>query len=393
MSKINEMRQARAKLIRQAREIMERAEKEKRARNADEDAQWARINEEIDALGRRIEDEERLQRLESEIAAVPAPAIVPPSGEERGGRVDSKEQRAAFWRLMRGDRVPADELRTLNITTDANGGYTVPDEWFRQIVMKQEEFNFVRSIATILPTVSGDMNITVESDAGEATWTAESGAYTEDDATFARVTLGAHKLARIQKVSEEFLQDSFVAVESYLADAFGRSFGKAEEKAFLTGSGTGQPTGVVAGTTQTVPAAAGAISSDNILELAYAVKRPYRANGVYVMHDSTALAVRLLKDANDQYLWRPGLAAGEPDTINNRPVYTSDAMDEIGAGNTSIVFGDFQYYWIANRSTPTMQRLNELYAANGQVGFKMFQRVDGKVVLAEAFAKLVHAES
>ena len=391
MSKINEMRQARAKLITEARAIMERADKEKRARNADEDAQWVRINEEIDALGKRIEDEERMERLEAEMKAAPAPAIVPPADEARGGKVDGKEQRAAFWRLMRGERVPETELRTLNITTDANGGYTVPDEWFRQIVMKQEEFNFVRSLATVLPTVSGDMNITVESDVGAATWTAESAAYTEDDATFARVTLGAHKLARIQKVSEEFLQDSFVGVEQYLAGAFGRSFGKAEEDAFITGTGTTHPTGVVTGTTQSVAAAAAAISADNILELAYGVKRPYRANGVYVMNDTTALAVRLLKDANDQYLWRPGLADGEPDTLNSRPVYTNDSMDEIGTGNTSVVFGDFQHYWIANRATPTMQRLNELYAANGQVGFKMFQRVDGKVVIAEAFVKLVHA--
>lgn len=387
--KINELKQDRARLVAEARTILEKAEGEKRNLNADEEARWSRINEDVDNIGKRIANEERIAALESEIRTAPTPAIVP--GDEKRGNVNAEEQRSAFWKLMQGERIPASELRTLNITTDANGGYTVPDEWFKQLVIKQTEMNFMRSICTVLPTISGTTNITVEDDVGAATWTAESAADTEDDATLSTVTLGAHKLSRIQKVSEEMLQDSFLVVETYLAGAFGRSFGTAEETAFLTGNGTGKATGVVSGAGNSVSAAAAAISADNILELIYDIKRPYRAKGSFVMADGTALAIRKLKDANDQYLWQPALRDGEPDRLAGRPLYTSDAVAAIGTGNTSVVFGDFSHYWIANRATPAMQRLNELYAASGQVGFRMFQRVDGKVVLGEAFTKLVHA--
>jgi len=90
-------------------------------------------------------------------------------------------------------------------------------------------------------------------------------------------------------------------------------------------------------------------------------------------------------------LWQPGLQSGEPGQILGRPVHTSDSMPALATGNKTILFGDFGYYWVADRESVVLKRLDELYAANGQVAFRAHRRVDGKVVLAEAIQHLVQA--
>ena len=125
-------------------------------------------------------------------------------------------------------------------------------------------------------------------------------------------------------------------------------------------------------------------TSDELMDLFYSLKSPYRKKAVWVLNDSTIKAVCKLKDSTGQYLWQPSLVAGTPDTLLGRPVKTSAYMPVIAAGAKTIAFGDFSYYWIADRQGRSFKRLNELYAANGQVGFLGSQRVDGKLVLSEA---------
>ena len=102
------------------------------------------------------------------------------------------------------------------------------------------------------------------------------------------------------------------------------------------------------------------------------------------MNDTTVKALRKLKDNNGNYIWQPSVQAGQPDMILNHPYHTSAFVPEIAAGKKVMAFGDFSYYWIADRQGRSFKRLNELYAANGQVGFLASQRVDGKLILAEA---------
>ena len=102
------------------------------------------------------------------------------------------------------------------------------------------------------------------------------------------------------------------------------------------------------------------------------------------MNDATVKAIRKLKDGQGQYLWQPAMTANTPDSILNRPVYTSAYVPTIAAGAKSIAFGDFGYYWIADRQGRSFKRLNELFATTGQIGFMATQRVDGKLILPEA---------
>ena len=103
-----------------------------------------------------------------------------------------------------------------------------------------------------------------------------------------------------------------------------------------------------------------------------------------MLNDTTVQFIRKLKDKNGQYLWQPGLVAGAPDTILGRPVVVSRYMPVIGSENKTVAFGDFSYYWIADRQGRSFRRLDELFASTGQVGFRGSQRVDGKLILPEA---------
>ncbi|NCC37445.1 MAG: phage major capsid protein, partial [Chloroflexia bacterium] len=161
-----------------------------------------------------------------------------------------------------------------------------------------------------------------------------------------------------------------------------------EEAAFFTGDGSGKPLGILAasgGAQIGVNAAsATALNADEVIDLYYALRSPYRKNAVWVTNDATVKALRKLKDGNGQYIWQPSLTAGTPDTILSCPVKTSAYMPEIASGAKTLAFGDFSYYWIADRQGRTFKRLGELFAPTGQVGFLGSQRVDGRLILGEA---------
>jgi HK97 family phage major capsid protein len=130
------------------------------------------------------------------------------------------------------------------------------------------------------------------------------------------------------------------------------------------------------------------ISADELIDLHYSLRAPYRARAVWLMNDATVKTVRKLKDGNGQYLWQPAITAGTPDMILGRPVYTSVFAPELKAGARTVAFGDLGFYWIADRQGRSFKRLNELFATTGQIGFLASQRLDGKLVLPEAIKVL-----
>lgn len=198
-------------------------------------------------------------------------------------------------------------------------------------------------------------------------------------------------------MSIELLDDSAFDLEEYIAREFAYAFGAAEEQAFCVGTGTGQPTGLFTangGTVGVTAASATAVTTDEMISLIYALKAPYRKNAKFLMNDATVSALRKLKDSNGQYLWQPSMQAGQPDRLLGYEIYTSPYVPTMAAGALSIAFGDFQSYWIADRTGRTVQRLNELYSTNGQVGFvatdelSLLSSVDGKIILSEGIQLL-----
>ena len=154
--------------------------------------------------------------------------------------------------------------------------------------------------------------------------------------------------------------------------------------AFIKGDGSGKPTGIFTSAEAEVTISGSALTFDNVMDLYYSLRAPYRNKAVWILNDSTVKALRKLKDGNGNYIWQPSVREGEPDKILNRPYYTSVYAPELTSGNNVLAFGDFSYYWIADRQGRSFKRLNELYAPNGQVGFLASQRLDGKLILTEA---------
>ena len=130
------------------------------------------------------------------------------------------------------------------------------------------------------------------------------------------------------------------------------------------------------------------ITFDDVMDLFYSLRAPYRKKATWLLNDSTVKAIRKLKDGNGNYIWQPSVRDGEPDRILNRPYRTSIYVPELAAGNRVMAFGDYSYYWIADRQGRSFKRLNELYATTGQVGFLACERVDGKLILSEAVKTL-----
>jgi len=384
MSKILELREKRNKIWNTAKEFLDQKRGADGLVPAEAAAEYDKMEADMVALGKEIERLERQSAFDLEMSKpTSAPITNAPvkSAEAKTGRA-SDEYKEDFGNILRG-RMPLNNV--LSTSPDTDGGYLVPVEFERQIVMGLEEANIIRTIAKTI-TTSAERKIPVAATHSAAQWTPENAAYTESNPTFDQKTIDAFKLTDLVKVSLELLQDSMFDLESYIADEFARAFGVAEEEAFCVGNGTGRPTGVFTasggeiGVTATSPTA---ISVDNLIDLIYALKSPYRRNAVFLMRDVTVSALRKLKDNNGQYLWQPSVQAGQPDRLLGYPIYTSPYAPAVAASALPIAFGDFSNYWIADRMGRTVQRLNELYAGNGQVGFIATERVDGKVILAE----------
>ncbi len=197
--------------------------------------------------------------------------------------------------------------------------------------------------------------------------------------------------SHLLKISEELLNDSVFDLPSYIAKEFARRIGSKEEEAFFIGDGKGKPTGIfnaTGGAEDGTSTSTANITFDDVMELFYSLRSPYRKKAVWVLNDSTVKALRKLKDNTGNYIWSPSVQAGVPDTILNRPYKTSSYVPEIKAGNKCMAFGDFSYYWVADRQGRSFKRLNELFAMTGQVGFLASQRLDGKLILPEAIKTL-----
>ena len=189
-------------------------------------------------------------------------------------------------------------------------------------------------------------------------------------------------------ISNELLNDSAFDLATYIARRFGVRMGNAEERAFITGDGVGKPLGLLAETggakVGVTAAQKDAVTFDEIFKLYYALKAPYRKKAQFLCNEALVLQLMTIKDNNGNYIWKPGLEIGKPDTLLNRPLKTSAFMPEIKGGSKVMAFGDYSYYWVADRQNRTFRRLNELYARTDQVGFLTTQRVDGKLILPEA---------
>ena len=391
MSQTLELREKRAKAWEAAKAFLDAKAKDAAFASAEDAATYDRMEQEVMDLGKQIDRLERQAAIDAELAkATSTPITNQPNGKADG---DSKQGRAsdeykrAFWNGMR-NKMSYEVQNALSIGTDSEGGYLVPDEYERKLVQALEDEVFFRSLANVIKTSSGDRKIPIVTSKGEAAWIDEGGQFPESDDSFGQTSIGAYKLATMIKVSDELLNDSVFNIENYISKEFARRIGTKEEEAFFVGDGKGKPEGLFGSADLGVTAATVNITFDDVMDLFYSLRAPYRKKATWLLNDSTVKAIRKLKDGNGNYIWQPSVRDGEPDRILNRPYRTSIYVPELAAGNRVMAFGDYSYYWIADRQGRSFKRLNELYATTGQVGFLACERVDGKLILSEAVKTL-----
>lgn len=393
---ISELRDKRANLWKSMTAFLDTRTGSDGVLSAEDDASYAKMEKDFDALTNEIKRMERKEALEAEMnKPVGTPITEKPmktsDDEEKTGRA-SKVYNKSFWNAMRQKNIRPEIANALQEGTDSEGGYLVPDEFEHTLIEALESENIFRTLAHVIQTASGDRKIPVVASKGTASWVDEEGAITESDDAFNQVSIGAYKLGTLIKVSNELLNDSVFNLEQYISKEFARRIGNKEEDAFFNGDGSGKPVGIFHSTggaqVGVTAASTSAITADEVIDLFYSLGAPYRKNAVWVVNDATVKAIRKLKDGNGNYLWQPALTSGTPDTLLGRPVKTSAYVPTIASGAKVIAFGDFGYYWIADRQGRVFKKLSELYAATDQTGFVATQRVDGKLILPEAIKVL-----
>lgn len=391
---ILELREKRAKAWEAAKAFLDSHRNDKGVLSAEDDATYSRMEQDITDLGKEIARLERQEALDAELSKPVGKPLTgkPMSGkdEPKTGRV-SDEYRNAMLAALRSNFKQVSNILQEGVDTD--GGYLVPEEYDSRLIDVLDEENIMRRLGTKI-TTSGDHKINIAATKPAAAWIEEGGTLSFGDATFSQILLDAHKLHVAIKVTEELLYDNAFGLENYIITQFGKALANAEEDAFLNGDGTGKPTGIfdeTGGGKRSVELSDTKISADDIVNLIYALKRPYRKSAAFIMNDSTIAAIRKLKDGNGAYIWQPSYQSGEPDRICGYAVYTSAFAPELEKGKPAIAFGDFSYYNIGDRGTRSFQELRELFAGNGMIGYVAKERVDGKLILPEA-VQILHVK-
>jgi len=284
-----------------------------------------------------------------------------------------------------------EECKTLTVADPVHGGYLAPPSFSNEIIKGVASSVIIRQLARVIEVDSESYKMPKRKAQFDAGWVSEIAERTETTGLeFGMETFTPHEMYAFVKVSLKQLEDSAFNLEAFLAEEFAERFGALEGTAFISGNAVGKPEGILtnADIATVVSGNASAITADCFIDLIAALKSGYKAGAAFVMNQTTAGAVRKLKDDQKNYLWA-NLAAGQPNTLLGYPVYEDQNMPDIAADAFPVLFGNFQKgYYIADRIRISVQRLSERYAEYGIVGFMARKRVDGQVVLAEAIKKL-----
>ena len=387
MANVMELRTKRAQLWEGAKAFLDSHTDKDGKLSAEDAAAYDKMEADVVALGKEIERMERQAAIDAELAKPTSEPIVnKPAAKvpEKTGRA-ADEYRTAMIAAIRSNFRNVSNV--LQEGVDADGGYLVPEEYDRRLIDILTEECIMRNLGTKI-TTSGERKINIAATKPAASWIEEGGALSFGEATFDQIIMDAYKLHVAIKVTEELLYDNAFNLESYIIQQFGKAIANAEEDAFLNGDGNHKPTGLLTTAQTGVTTSGASITADDIIELVYKLKRPYRKSASFIVNDQTLAAIRKLKDANQAYMWQPSYQMGEPDRLLGYPIHTTPFMPTAEAGKAALVFGDYSYYNIGDRGSRSIQELRELFAGNGMIAFVMKERVDGKLVLPEAVQML-----
>ena len=335
----------------------------------------------------------RIDELETKMQRQTIPSTEAPE------TVEAKAQSAAFFKWVRGGVTALDSEERKSLVEDATGQYLVTPELDAEIVRTLPKITVVRPLVTVRPIGKNSLKVRSISEVSVGWGQLETGT----DITESTPTPGAatyeyvEDLYGLVKIGEDELMDSDFNLQSILADSLSRAIAETEEKAFVVGAGhaSEEPEGITVNATLTgntvTTSASNAVTIEKFMEMIYQCPAQYRKNGVFMVNSSVELAIRQLRSETSatykgMFLWQPSLIVGAPNTFLGKPIYNQDDMKELSdTGQVIGIFGDFKAgYRILDRAGITLQRLTELYAEAGLVGFKVHKRVGGALTRASA---------
>jgi HK97 family phage major capsid protein len=302
-------------------------------------------------------------------------------------------ERKAFASFVRAGReaMEADEVKSLIVSDDVRGGYLAPPELSTEMIRSLVQFSPVRAAAYVGQTASPSVILPKRTGTTNALWEGETEASEESEPAFGQVEIPIYGMKTYTDISLQLLEDAVQNVEAELSMCLAEDFGKKEGVAFVNGTGVKQPRGVMVhpDVAFTGNGHATDIKADALIDLFHAVPAAYRNLGAWMLNSTTVAAIRKLKNASGDYLWREAISEGNPATILGRPVIEAVDMPDIANGSFPIVFGDFnQAYRIYDRVALSVLRDPYTQAKNSLVRFHARRRVGGDVVKSEAIRKL-----
>jgi HK97 family phage major capsid protein len=381
----------RKNLTEQAHALLERAASENRDLTGEEQATFDKIGLDITNLRAHVDRQVQMaadeEALQESMRGFQAPA------EQLDGDARTDHEVRSFLRGEKrelalygpnGKPYTMAETRALSKGTATAGGNTVPTSFYGRLLEHMIlTASLLRANATILNTTSGEtIQIPVTTAHGGAALVAEAGTIAQSDPAFGQRSLGAYKYGVLIRVPRELIDDTAVDLLGYLARQAGRAVGNVFGTDLITGNGTGKPLGITASTTLGVTGGtgvAGVPTFDNLIDLYYSVIAPYRnsPDAAWLINDTTAGALRKLKDSSGRYLWEPSLIPGTPDTILGKPVYTDPNMAATGVNNKSVVFGDLSAYFVRLVNGIRFERSDEFAFDTDTTVFRCLIRGDG----------------
>jgi HK97 family phage major capsid protein len=301
------------------------------------------------------------------------------------------------------------ETKAIGSSSDAIGGFAVPEEIDRQIETTLTAISPIRAIANVVKVGSAGYRKLIASGGTPSGFVGFEDARPETNTpTFTEVVPPSGDLYANPAVSQQMLDDAMFDVEKFLAGEIATEFARAEGAAFVSGTGVNQPLGFLSsptsaaldavrpmGTLQTISTgvAGGFAASepeDALIDLVQSLRSPYRQGAVFVMNSATAAQIRKFKTADGAFLFQPSLSAGQPATLLGYPLIEAEDMPDIAAGSLSIAFGNFKAgYVIAQRHSTTI--LRDPYTNKPYVHFYATKRVGGQVVNSESIKLLKFA--
>lgn len=350
-----------------------------------------------------------LDQTKARIDQLALKARRPSLGETRAETMDpaAREHKAAFEAYIRsGDAQGLKRLeeKALSSGSGPDGGFLVPVPQERELLRRMALISPVRALATVRE-ISGNQLKKAFSTTGPASgWVNETAARPQTNSQIlADLTFPAMELYAMPSATQSLLDDGAINIEEWIADEIETVFAEREGQAFIAGDGIDKPRGILAYTnvaqaswtwgnvgylaTGVSAGFATTAPSDILIDLAHAVKAPYRQNGTFIMSRSTQAAVRKFKDSTGNYLWQPPISLGQMATFMNFPIVESEDMPNIAANSFSVAFGDFKRaYLVVDRTG--IRVLRDPFTAKPYVLFYTTKRVGGGVQDFDAYKLL-----